>query len=421
MSLIKYTCQNCRAQTPKWQGKCYQCNTWNSLEEIALVDRQRNHRELRSRLKRAHEISGQDLKKLETGINQIDNLFGNGITSSSSTLFTGGPGAGKSSLLLWFVNKLLETNENISALYVSGEETLEQLASRVNRLNITNEKLYLLETNNWEDIVGALYELRPKIIVIDSVQTIISSEVLGSMGSAPQSKEIAYNLTEYVKENKAIGLLIAQINKQGQTAGPKMLEHIVDTIIEIKRSSSIEYREIKCTKNRYGNTDQRLYAKINEKEIIIFNEEDKKKHETSVGTVYGEAVINGIKKKVEIQTLIKNTTDKKIISINSGYPKERLRTLIMILDNNLGINLSEYNIYLKIGERYNNHEDSLDLCIAVSLISAYFKKSVMKSVSMSAKIKLNGEIVYPEEQQIAKSSCKKVRSVINLCDYLEKL
>jgi DNA repair protein RadA/Sms len=385
---MKYKCNQCNLEFAKWTGKCSNCNAWNSLVEVADV-----------KGKQGIAISGPvstptsigdilemvkanpEKRHYEFSSPVLNDFWNKGLISGSFLLLAGEPGLGKSTIALQILRSLYEKNKN-QILYITAEESLFELARRADRLGI-NKEILLLQTNNFEQIEKTLIETKPAIVVLDSVQTFYSSEMQSSPGSIMQVSYLASQLLSITKNYNISIILIGHVTKDGSIAGPKTLEHLVDSVLLLERSDVSNYRTLMFSKHRYGATDSQLLLKMEEKGMEIVSNPSLallENLETGIGVCYGMAIEKSLPFVVEIQVLVSKPSKSEESygrreAINLKMSK--LNTIIAIAEKYLGIYLRSRDVYVQIsGLAKNLTDDSLDLPILLAIISSINNKLV---------------------------------------------
>lgn len=385
---MKFKCKECNVDFPKWAGRCSNCNAWNSLVEIADV-----------KGKQGIAISGPvstptsigdilemvkanpEKRHYEFSSPTLNDFWNKGLISGSFLLLAGEPGLGKSTIALQILRSLYEKNKN-QILYITAEESLFELARRADRLGI-NKEILLLQTNNFEQIEKTLIETKPAIVVLDSVQTFYSSEMQSSPGSIMQVSYLASQLLSITKNYNISIILIGHVTKDGSIAGPKTLEHLVDSVLLLERSDVSNYRTLMFSKHRYGATDSQLLLKMEEKGMEIVSNPSLallENLETGIGVCYGMAIEKSLPFVVEIQVLVSKPSKSEESygrreAINLKMSK--LNTIIAIAEKYLGIYLRSRDVYVQIsGLAKNLTDDSLDLPILLAIISSINNKLV---------------------------------------------
>ena len=256
---IQFQCQQCAFVSPKWLGRCPDCGVWNSFQEETVI-KNINHRhandDKKSTSQLIHNISMDNHLRIFTGIAEFDRVMGGGITQGSLTLIGGEPGIGKSTLLMEVCGKITQRYPEDKILYVSGEESEGQIASRAKRLGILENNFYIYHQNIWEKIKEEINRLKPKFLVIDSIQTTISAELPSAGGTVSQVREVTFELMNYTKSHDLTSFAIGHVTKDGAISGPKLLEHMVDTVIYFEGDQHHFYRLLRAIKNRFGNTNE---------------------------------------------------------------------------------------------------------------------------------------------------------------------
>ncbi len=404
MAKIKtvFTCQSCSYQSPKWLGRCPDCGTWNTFEEGEAAPKLAAKAVLRgesSNISTPKTISKVELKKyarLETGGKEFDRVMGGGITRGSLTLIGGEPGIGKSTLLMEVCGSLLDKKQADKILYVSGEESEAQVAERCKRLGITSESFYIFHETRWERVLEALKEIKPDFLVLDSIETTVSSQLDSPAGTLSQIREVTYEL---MNQTKSLGLtcfIIGHVTKEGSIAGPKILEHMVDTVIYFEGDQYGQYRLLRSMKNRFGNTN----------EIGIFEMRESGLHEVENPSQYfldqtlpdsfGRSltcILEGTRALfVEMQALVVENKFGTGRRVTQGLDNNRVALLVAVIDKYVGIPLSYNDIYVNVvgGLKLQGRES--DLSVVASLLSSYYAKAIPQDTLFLGEVGLTGEV-----------------------------
>jgi DNA repair protein RadA/Sms len=386
---MKYKCSQCNLEFPKWTGKCTNCNDWNSLAEVADNPKGKQGIAISGPVSTPTSIgdilemvkANPEKRHYEFSSPTLNDFWNKGLISGSFLLLAGEPGLGKSTIALQILRSLYEKNKN-KILYITAEESLFELARRADRLGI-NKEILLLQTNNFEQIEKTLIETKPAIVVLDSVQTFYSSEMQSSPGSIMQVSYLASQLLSITKNYNISIILIGHVTKDGSIAGPKTLEHLVDSVLLLERSDVSNYRTLMFSKHRYGATDSQLLLKMEEKGMEIVSNPSLallENLETGIGVCYGMAIEKSLPFVVEIQVLVSKPSKSEESygrreAINLKMSK--LNTIIAIAEKYLGIYLRSRDVYVQIsGLAKNLTDDSLDLPILLAIISSINNKLV---------------------------------------------
>lgn len=408
-SKINYVCSDCSYKTVKWLGKCPNCDSWGTLEEEVQVINMDFDKTLKKESKKLNEIEIEKEFRLKTSFTEFDKVLGGGITKAEVVLITGAPGIGKSTFLLSLMN---EYSKNLNTLYVSGEESLRQIKERANRLNIHSENMLLLSETRLEYIIDEINSKKPKVVVIDSIQTLYSQQVGSLPASVTQIRECALKLIELAKTNDISFYIVGHITKDGKLAGPKILEHMVDCVISFEGDENNYYRITRSTKNRYGSTNEISIFDIKENaieeiknpsEFFISSREEKNIGSIIVPSVEGSKVI-----LFEVQSLVSKALYGYPKRIIQGFDKNRLEIILAILSKNIGIDFNLYDVYLNIPGGVEIKERSSDLAILLSVISSY------KSIEISGKMAVLGELGLRGELRAVSFVKKRVNELIKL-------
>lgn len=401
MAKIKavFTCQTCSYTSPKWLGRCPDCQTWNSFEEgiqepkLAVTKSSDLNR---STPKTISNISVEKYPRFETGTKEFDRVMGGGITRGSLTLIGGEPGIGKSTLLMEVCGRLLDKNIVKKILYVSGEESESQIAQRSKRLGIVSESFYIFHETRWERVLESLREIKPDFLVIDSIQTTVSGQLDSPAGTLSQIREVTYEL---MNQAKALGLtcfVIGHVTKEGSIAGPKILEHMVDTVIYFEGDQYGQYRILRSMKNRFGNTNEIGIFEMRESGLREVENPSQYFLDQSLSDSFGRSlscVMEGSRVLfVEIQALVVENKFGTGRRVSQGLDNNRVALLVAVIDKYVGIPLSYNDIYVNVVGGLKLQGREADLSIVASLLSSYYAKSVPQDTLLLGEVGLTGEV-----------------------------
>ncbi|MFQ5715501.1 MAG: DNA repair protein RadA [Nitrospinales bacterium] len=399
---LVFVCQSCGYQTPKWLGKCPECGRWNAFaEESARVSPPRSGR-LNSRSRQGErpvqplsEISGFSEDRLSTGIGEFDRTLGGGLVAGAMTLIGGEPGIGKSTLVLQCMGHLAQAGEKV--LYVSGEESPPQIKLRADRLGIRSENLLICSEICVEEILRLLDQARPSVLVLDSIQTFYTQELQSAPGSIGQVREVAFKVFQEIKARSLPVLLIGHVTKDGAIAGPKSLEHIVDTVIYFEGERAHSYRILRAVKNRYGATPEigvfemasgGLKPVENPSEIFLAERPEEAPGSVTVSSREGSRILF-----VEVQALVSPSSNVGMARrMATGIDYNRMSLLIAILEKRLDINLHGEDIFANIAGGIKVSEPAIDLGIAAAIAGSFYNRSIDPHTVMMGEIGLTGEV-----------------------------
>lgn len=389
-----YVCQRCGNESSKWMGKCPACNEWNTFIEQKLTggNAKTQERSQKNNPQKLSQIEGNATQRIATGINEFDRVLGGGLVPGAVVLLGGEPGIGKSTLVLQMA--MLQKEHEV--MYVTGEESAQQLKRRAQRLEHTNEEAFILNETNVENILNYLREFNPGIVVVDSIQTLFSDGLDSSAGTVSQIRECTVKLLKYAKENHIPVLLIGHITKDGVIAGPKVLEHIVDTVIQFEGDQNYLYRILRSSKNRFGSTSEigifemtgkGLKEILNPSDILIHQGD-----EPQSGAVIG-SMISGVRPLlIEVQALVGNSVYSSPQRSSTGFDGRRLGMLLAVLEKKIGIRISAKDVYLNIAGGLRVDDPGIDLAVLVAVVSSYLDTILPKSICFTAEVGLTGEI-----------------------------
>src|SRR5215203_2537923 len=409
-----YFCQVCGNESAKWTGKCPSCGQWNTMvEELVQKDNKKaatdwdDYRETSAtkKTRTLNEIETKDHSRLLTIDGELNRVLGGGIVPGSLVLVAGEPGIGKSTLFLQMGLQL----KNAVTLYVSGEESEQQIKMRADRLNMQNENFYLLTETSTQIIFQEIKKLKPQLIIVDSIQTLESPFIESSPGSVSQIRECAAEFQQFAKETNTPVFLIGHITKEGNIAGPKLLEHMVDTVLQFEGDRHYAYRILRTLKNRFGSTaelgiyqmdEKGMRPVLNPSEILITQKEDQLSGIAIAATIEGQRPL-----LIEVQALVTQSVYGTPQRTVSGFDLRRLQLLLAVLEKRGGFHFGIKDVFLNIVGGLKIEDPSIDLAILSALLSSYEDVSLSHSICFAGEVGLSGEIraVNRIEQRIAEA------------------
>ena len=404
-----FFCQNCGHQSPKWLGKCPQCGEWNTfVEEIINNDNKVGSSYKSKRANKPVLVSDIDYSQEErivTKDSELNRVLGGGIVPGSLVLLGGDPGIGKSTLLLQFALSSIPKR----ILYVSGEESEKQIKMRAERINKSSKNCYILTETSTQNIFQQIESLEPEILVIDSIQTLHSSQIESSPGSVSQVKACTSELLKYAKESGTAVFLIGHINKDGAIAGPKILEHMVDTVLQFEGDRNYIYRILRTVKNRFGSASELgvyemnsygLREVANPSEILISERDEKTSGVAIAGTIEGARPL-----LVEIQSLVSSAVYGTPQRSATGFDTRRMNMLLAVLEKRCGFRLGSKDVFLNITGGIRIDDTAIDLAVICSILSSDQNIELDTQICFAGEIGLSGEIraVNRIEQRIAEA------------------
>ncbi|MDI6741012.1 MAG: DNA repair protein RadA [Candidatus Edwardsbacteria bacterium] len=394
-----FVCQSCGFESPKWLGRCPSCSGWNTfVEEMRRADLRSKGSKLReargeSRPKTLDQISLADRSRLRTGIGEFDRVTGGGIVPGSLVLIGGDPGIGKSTLTLQLMHRL---SQNSKVLYVSGEESLEQIKLRADRLGIASGNILLLSETALESILSAVEEAKPDIAVIDSIQTVYRADLESAPGSVGQVRECGAELMRMAKQCNVATFLIGHVTKEGVIAGPRTLEHMVDTVLYLEGERHHAYRILRSVKNRFGSTNEIGVFQMTEAGLeevsnpseIFLSERSK--------NVSGSVVVCSLEGTrpllVEIQALVSPASFGLPQRNTTGFNQRRLAMLLAVLERRAGLALGMHDVFVNIAGGLKIEEPAIDLGVACAIASAFKNKPCDENAVILGEVGLGGEV-----------------------------
>ena len=398
MAKIKtvFVCNECGYESSKWLGKCPACNSWNTFFEQKLTQTKDS---LKS--EKATTVIPQELNKYEaketirtsTGFEELDRVLGGGLVKGSLVLLGGEPGIGKSTLILQICDKVQGEGK---VLYVSGEESAEQIKLRADRLGIDNEDILFLGETDIDIVNKAIIDLNPKLVIIDSIQTMYSEELSAAAGSVSQVREITSQIMRVCKSRAITTIIIGHVTKEGNIAGPRVLEHMVDTVLYLEGERYFSYRILRGVKNRFGSTneigmfemkEEGMCEILNPSDVLISDREDNPSGSCIISCMEGTRPI-----LIELQALTAQSVYGIPKRTADGIDFNRLALLIAVVEKRAGVMLSSQDVYLNVVGGIRINEPSIDLGIIVATVSSFKNISVPKDMVIMGEVGLTGEV-----------------------------
>ncbi len=404
-SKTQFVCSECGADYSKWQGQCGECKAWNTLKEFreatGAAARQPNFQDdkrtgfsgSRSQIQKLSDVSLEEQARIPTGMGEFDRVLGGGLVSGSAVLIGGHPGAGKSTLLL---QTLCHLARQLPVLYVSGEESVQQIALRAQRLNLPMDALSILAETSVASITETAQETRPRILVIDSIQVMHAPDVESAPGSVSQVRESAAWLTRFAKQTGTVLILVGHVTKDGSLAGPKVLEHMIDASVMLESSGDSRFRTLRAIKNRFGAVNELgVFAMLDVglKEVknpsSIFLNKSSEPSPGSVVTVVWEGTRPLL---IELQALVDGTSMGHPRRIAVGLDTNRLSMILAILNRHGGVFTGDQDVFLNVVGGVRVTETSADLATLLAVVSSLRDKPLPKDWVVFGELGLNGEL-----------------------------
>lgn len=395
-----YFCQSCGYESAKWLGKCPSCQAWNTFAEELVTKEQDNKNEWRQESARQRKIQARTLNDIEStgdirwssGDRELNRVLGGGVVPGSLVLIGGEPGIGKSTLMLQAGLRL----KSQTVLYVSGEESEQQIKMRAERLNDTSPSLFILTETNTKHIFQSAEALSPGMLIIDSIQTLYSSQLDSVPGSVGQVRQCAGELMRFAKETDTPVFIIGHITKDGMLAGPKVLEHMVDTVLQFEGDRHLAYRILRTTKNRFGSTSEiGIYEMLgsglreisNPSEILISQKDSNLSGITIGATIEGNRPL-----LIEIQSLVSPASYGTPQRTPTGFDHKRLNMLLAVLEKRCGFRMGTQDVFLNMAGGIKVEDPAIDLAICISIVSSLEEMPVSDKICFAAEVGLGGEL-----------------------------
>lgn len=393
-----WNCVECGHSQIKWTGSCSVCQKWNTfVQEAELEEKEKRFDSPLSQASkplRIKEIPETEFRRMKTGIGEFDRILGGGIVSGSLSLIGGDPGIGKSTLMLQMAHQLAE--QKIMVLYVCGEESAQQTSMRAGRLGIQSDHLYLLSETLFSNIKTHIQQLKPTILIVDSIQILYKQEIPSAPGSVTQVREIAMEFMHLSKRAGISTFLIGHVTKSGEIAGPKVLEHLVDTVLDFEGDRQHGYRMLRSVKNRFGPTDEMAIFQMGSRGLsevsnpsLLFLEERMKDSSGSaiIPTIEGTRAI-----LVEVQALVAKSSFSTSTRKSTGLDQNRLTLLLAVLEKRMGHHLYQYDVFVSLAGGLKILEPALDLGVLLAIGSSFCNKPIDPKTVVMGEVGLGGEV-----------------------------
>ena len=390
---IKYICSHCGYESLRWLGKCPECESWNSFTEEVIETSKRKPVISKSKyeVNTIDSISANEEDRIKTGINEFDRVLGGGLMPGSVVLLGGDPGIGKSTLAM-------QATANIKqkVLYATGEESEKQIKLRASRLKITSSDFFVQAETNLSDIIGAINQLSPSVVVIDSIQTMYRSELDNSPGTITQIRECTALLMEEAKKKHYSVIIIGHVTKEGMIAGPKLLEHMVDTVIQFEGESNYSFRILRAQKNRFGSTNEIGVFEMHEdglREVknpseLFLSEREKQ----TPGSVVTSSIEGTRPILLEVQALVTPSNYGYPQRVSNGFDQRRLSILLAVLEKRANVRVSATNVFVNIAGGIRITEPAADLAVCSAIASSLLDKVIDNQTIIIGEVGLGGEI-----------------------------
>ena len=394
-----YVCRECGYDTPKWLGKCPSCGEWNTFDELVVAKKGSSVAAAvtssavpKAKPQRVRDIELGTTKRIDVGQSEVNRVLGGGLVPGSIILVGGEPGIGKSTLAL----QLALADNGLRTLYVSGEESAEQIKMRAERLGVNNEECIIYTETLLENIIAQCEAIKPDMVVVDSIQTIYTDLVDASAGSVSQIRECASTLLKYAKGSGTPVFIIGHITKEGTIAGPKILEHIVDVVLQFEGDGNNTYRILRGIKNRFGATfeigvfemlEKGLRSVENPSEVLLSH------YDEPLSGIAVAATVDGIRPYLlEVQALVSQAAYGTPQRNATGYDSRRMNMLLAILEKRVGLKMFQKDVFLNFAGGFKVSDTGLDLAVVAAVLSSYFDRPINDGIALAGEIGLSGEV-----------------------------
>ncbi|MCC6127896.1 MAG: DNA repair protein RadA [Chlamydiae bacterium] len=395
---ITWSCRECGHAQPKWTGSCSQCQSWNTFVEEAVVEEKKLRFESKglapAKAVRLSEVQAGEFRRLSTEMGELDRLFGGGIVEGSLILVGGEPGVGKSTLMLHIAHSLAK--QGLLVLYVCGEESAEQTALRARRLQVDHQNIYLLSETHFSQIKAQIDQIKPDIAIVDSVQIVYKAELPSSPGSVVQVREIATEFMHLAKGQGITTFLIGHVTKSGDLAGPRVLEHLVDTVLDFEGDRQHGFRLLRSMKNRFGATDEIAIFQMKEDGLSEVSNPSQVFLQERMKELPGSAIVPGLEGArsflLEIQALVTATSFPNPSRRSTGLDQNRLGLLLAVLEKRVGYQLHHCDVFVALAGGLKIVEPAIDLGILLAVSSSFMNRPIPSDVIVLGEVGLAGEV-----------------------------
>lgn len=390
---IQYVCSSCGAKAPQMIGRCPVCGEWGTYEEEVAVDSTKKGVVTRGSMpQRIQDVQAQEEMRIDMQSSELNRVLGGGLVPGSLVLLGGEPGIGKSTLALQVLMKM----GGKKTLYASGEESAKQLKLRAERLAGSPDNLYIMAETSLERILDSVTELQPEVVVVDSIQTIGTETIEASIGSLSQVRECAARILQYAKEKNVPFIIVGHINKEGSLAGPKVLEHIVDTVLQFEGDQHYVYRILRAQKNRFGSTSELgifemqqdgLREVSNPSELLLSNNRD------GLSGIAIAAAVEGVRPLlIEVQALVASAAYGTPQRSSTGFDARRLNMLLAVLEKRVGFKLLQKDVFVNIAGGIRVNDPAIDLAVLAAVLSSNMDIALDEQICITGEVGLAGEI-----------------------------
>ena len=390
-----FFCQECGYESAKWLGKCPGCGQWNTFVE-ELVSKQKKDSSRTTPSVEAvalHEISYDDMLRIDTGIQELNRVLGGGMVPGALMLLAGDPGIGKSTLTMQLCGAI---KTEASVLYVSGEESRQQLKMRAQRLDVKNKNLMILTENNLEAIEAQIQKMKPKLVILDSIQTVYLPEITSAPGSVSQLRECTGRIMQWAKGMEISVIVVGHVTKDGSVAGPRVLEHMVDTVLFFEGERHNQFRILRALKNRFGSTNEIGVFEMQEKGLLEISNPSEiflsERPRDAVGSVVVPCMEGSRPVLVELQALVASSPYGQPRRMTNGADYNRTAMLLAVLEKKMRLPLGNQDIFLNVVGGLKIDEPAIDLGIIVALVSSMQNRPIIDDVIILGEVGLTGEV-----------------------------
>ena len=391
----QYVCSNCGAKAPQMIGRCPVCGEWGTYEEVSIAtSATKGGATLRrgAKAQRLHEVDAKEEMRIDMHSTELNRVLGGGLVPGSLVLLGGEPGIGKSTLALQVLLKMGEKK----TLYASGEESAKQLKLRAERLSGDASNLYILAETSLERILDSVTDIQPEIVVIDSIQTIGTEAIEASIGSLSQVRECAARILQYAKEKNVPFIIVGHINKEGSLAGPKVLEHIVDTVLQFEGDQHYVYRILRAQKNRFGSTSELGIFQMQQdglREVVNPSELLLSKNREGLSGIAIAAAVEGVRPLlIEVQALVASAAYGTPQRSSTGFDGRRLNMLLAVLEKRVGFKLMQKDVFVNIAGGLRVNDPAIDLAVLAAVLSSNMDIALSEETCITGEVGLAGEI-----------------------------